>query len=137
MPILLEVNVAGESSKFGYAPEKVLAELKEINALPKIEIHGLDDDCAVDEEPEKVRPIFSSTARAEKPSVNKFSARRCRNLSMGMSGDFEMAIEEGATLVRIGTALFGARQSFKKQIQIKNFTRSRTKETKKNKSSRY
>ena len=58
MPILLEVNMAGESSKFGYRPEQLLAELEQINALPKIEIHGLMTVAPWAEDPEKVRPVF-------------------------------------------------------------------------------
>ncbi|MGZ4988983.1 MAG: YggS family pyridoxal phosphate-dependent enzyme, partial [Limisphaerales bacterium] len=58
MPILLEVNVAGESSKFGYRPEQLLNEFEQINALPKIEIHGLMTVAPWAEDPEKVRPVF-------------------------------------------------------------------------------
>lgn len=116
MPILLEVNVAGESSKFGYAPEKILAELNEINALPKIEIHGLMTIAPWTAEPEKVRPFFRKL-RELKTECEQILGAPLPQLSMGMSGDFEIAIEEGSTLVRIGTALFGPRQSFKKQAE--------------------
>lgn len=108
MPVLLEVNVAGESTKFGYRPDQLLAELPQLNALRRLEIHGLMCMAPYAPNPQTVRPVF----------------RRCRDLalqcerllgaplpvlSMGMSGDFEVAIEEGSTLVRIGTALFGER----------------------------
>ena len=63
MPILLEVNVAGESSKFGYPPEQLLAELPRINALPKIEIHGLMTVAPWAADPEKVRPGLPAAAR--------------------------------------------------------------------------
>lgn len=116
MPILLEVNVAGESSKFGYAPEKILAELNEINALPKIEIHGLMTIAPWTSEPEKVRPFFQKL-RELKTECEQILGAPLPELSMGMSGDFEIAIEEGSTLVRIGTALFGPRQGFKKQAE--------------------
>jgi pyridoxal phosphate enzyme (YggS family) len=116
MAILLEVNVAGESSKFGYAPEKVLAELKEINALAKIEIHGLMTIAPWTSEPEKVRPIFRKL-RELKTECEQILGAPLPQLSMGMSGDFEIAIEEGATLVRIGTALFGPRKSLKKPAE--------------------
>lgn len=110
MPILLEVNVAGESSKFGYPPEKLLAELSEINALPRIEIHGLMTIAPWSPDSEKVRPFFRGL-RELKSECEQILGAPLPQLSMGMSGDFEVAIEEGATLVRIGTALFGARKS--------------------------
>jgi pyridoxal phosphate enzyme (YggS family) len=114
MPILLEVNVAGEGSKFGYAPEKLLAELNELNALPKIEIHGLMAIPPFTPVPEKARPYFQKL-RALKSHAEQMLGAPLPELSMGMSGDFEVAIEEGATLVRIGTALFGERlSSFKR-----------------------
>ena len=108
MPILLEVNVAGESSKFGYAPERLLAELEELNALPKIEIHGLMAVPPFVTDPEKARPFFRRL-RELKAGCEHALGAPLPHLSMGMSGDFETAIEEGATLVRIGTALFGPR----------------------------
>ena len=108
MPVLLEVNVAGESSKFGYAPERLLVDLKELNALPRIEIHGLMAVPPFATDPEKVRPYFRRL-RELKGECEKILGAPLPHLSMGMSGDFEAAIEEGATLVRIGTALFGAR----------------------------
>ena len=107
MQILIEVNVAGESSKFGYEPKRLLAELKEINRLPKIEIHGLMTIAPWAEEPEKVRPIFRRL-REIKSECEQILGAPLPQLSMGMSGDFKAAIEEGSTLVRIGTALFGA-----------------------------
>ena len=114
MPILIEINVAGESSKFGYEPKRLLAELKEINRLPKIEIHGLMTIAPWAEEPEKVRPIFRRL-REIKSECEQILGAPLPHLSMGMSGDFEIAIEEGSTLVRIGTALFGARASNRKK----------------------
>ena len=108
MPILLEVNVAGEASKFGYQPEKLLAELNELNALPRIEIHGLMAIPPFSPVPEKTRPYFQRL-RQLKLEAEKILGVPLPHLSMGMSGDFEVAIEEGATIVRIGTALFGER----------------------------
>jgi len=108
MPILLEVNVAGEASKFGYAPEKLLAELAVINALPKIEIHGLMAVPPWSSEPEKSRPHFRRL-RELKERAEQVLGAPLPHLSMGMSGDFEVAIEEGATMIRVGTALFGPR----------------------------
>ena len=110
MPILIEVNVAGEASKFGRAPEKLLAELNELNALPKIEIHGLMAIPPFTPLPEKARPYFKKL-RELKVECEKILGAPLPHLSMGMSGDFEEAIEEGATMVRVGTALFGERLS--------------------------
>ena len=114
MPVLLEVNVAGEASKFGCRPERLLAELKEINALPKIEIHGLMAIPPFAVEPEKARPYFRRLHEL-KLRCEAILGAPLPHLSMGMSGDFEIAIEEGATMVRIGTALFGARKSFSRE----------------------
>ncbi len=108
MPILLEVNVAGESSKFGYRPDAVLAEVKEINALPRLEVHGLMTMAPWTPDPEKVRPVFRRL-RELKVRCEQNLGALLPQLSMGMSGDYEVAIEEGATLVRIGSALFGPR----------------------------
>ena len=110
MPILLEVNVAGEASKFGYAPERLLAELNQLNALPRIEIHGLMAIPPFTPLPEKARPYFQKL-RGLKLECEHILGAPLPHLSMGMSGDFEVAIEEGSTLVRIGTALFGERLS--------------------------
>lgn len=109
MPILLEVNVAGEASKFGYQPAQLLADLKAINALPRIEIHGLMTVPPWTAEPDKARPHFRRL-RELKSECEQILGAPLPQLSMGMSGDFEVAIEEGATIVRIGTALFGPRQ---------------------------
>ena len=108
MPVLLEVNLAGEASKFGYPPERLLAELKELGALPRIEIHGLMAVPPWSAEPEKSRPHFRRL-RGLKLECERVLGIPLPHLSMGMSGDFEVAIEEGATMVRIGTALFGPR----------------------------
>lgn len=108
MPILLEVNLAGESSKFGYPPDAVLAELAEINALPKIEIHGLMTVPPFSPNPERSRSYFQQLRALKEKCEEKLGAP-LQHLSMGMSGDFEIAIEEGATIIRVGTALFGPR----------------------------
>jgi pyridoxal phosphate enzyme (YggS family) len=108
MPILLEVNLAGEASKFGYRPERLLTELAAINALRRIEIHGLMTVPPVKPNAEQVRPFFREL-RAVKSRCEQILGAPLAHLSMGMSADFEVAIEEGATIVRLGTALFGAR----------------------------
>jgi PLP dependent protein len=112
LSILLEVNVAGESSKFGYRPEALLAEFTQVNALPRLEIQGLMTMAPWTHEPEKVRPVFRRL-RELKSRCEGILGAPLPELSMGMSGDFEVAIEEGATLVRLGTALFGERPSLR------------------------
>jgi pyridoxal phosphate enzyme (YggS family) len=108
LPVLLEVNAVGEASKFGYRPEQLLAELSQLNALPRLEIHGLMTVPPWMPDPEKVRPVFREM-RELKERCEQILGAPLPHLSMGMTGDFEVAIEEGATMVRIGTALFGAR----------------------------
>lgn len=108
VPVFLEVNVAGEASKFGYLPEQLLTELPALNAFPRLEIQGLMTLAPWTPEPEKVRPVFRRL-RELKAECEQLLGAPLRHLSMGMSNDFEVAIEEGATLVRIGTALFGPR----------------------------
>jgi pyridoxal phosphate enzyme (YggS family) len=109
MPILLEVNVADEASKFGYQPEQLLAELNKLNMLPKIEIHGLMAIPPYSTDAEKARPYFRRL-RELKADCEEAIGAPLPHLSMGMSGDFEIAVEEGSTMVRIGTSLFGPRQ---------------------------
>ena len=108
LPVLLEVNIAGEASKFGYQPEQMLADLPQINALNRLEIHGLMTLAPWSPNPERARPVFRA-AREWKQRCEETLGAPLSHLSMGMTGDFEVAIEEGATLVRIGTALFGER----------------------------
>ncbi|HEY1170034.1 MAG TPA: YggS family pyridoxal phosphate-dependent enzyme [Verrucomicrobiae bacterium] len=108
LPILLEVNVAGESSKFGYGPEAVLAELDQLNDLKRLQLHGLMTIAPYVQEPERVRPFFRRLRELKEQCEQKLEAP-LPVLSMGMSGDFEIAIEEGSTLVRVGTAIFGER----------------------------
>ena len=108
LPILLEVNIVGEASKFGYPPERLLAEFTQLNALPRLEVHGLMTIPPWTPLPERVRPVFRKL-RELKSQCEQILGAPLPHLSMGMSGDFEVAIEEGATIVRIGTALFGER----------------------------
>lgn len=116
MPILIEVNVAGEASKFGYPPEAMLAELLAINALPRLEIHGLMAIPPYAPVPEKARPYFQKL-HALKEAAEAVLGAPLPHLSMGMSEDFEVAIEEGATIIRVGTALFGERSGLKAEAQ--------------------
>jgi hypothetical protein len=97
--ILLEVNVAGEASKFGIKPEDLPATLAQVQQLPRLEVRGL---MTVPPFVEDVRPYFRRLRELR-------DATGLQELSMGMSHDFEVAIEEGATIVRIGTGIFGER----------------------------
>lgn len=114
MPILLEVNIVGEASKFGYKPEQLLADFSKLNALPRMEIHGLMTVPPWTPLPERVRPVFRRL-RELKTECEQTLGAPLPQLSMGMTGDFEVAIEEGATLVRIGTGLFGERPKLANQ----------------------
>ena len=117
MPILLEVNLAGEATKFGFKPEQLLADLDAINALPKIEIHGLMMIAPWTPDAEKVRPVFRQLRELKTQCEARLGAT-LPHLSMGMSGDFEVAIEEGATIVRVGTSLFGTRPKAAKGSKV-------------------
>jgi pyridoxal phosphate enzyme (YggS family) len=109
IPVLLEVNAVGEASKFGCRPDQLLADLDSINALPRLEIQGLMTVPPWTPDPEAVRPVFRQL-RELKQRCEQVLGAPLPHLSMGMTGDFEVAIEEGATMVRIGTALFGPRR---------------------------
>jgi PLP dependent protein len=116
MPVLLEVNLAGEASKFGYQPPSLLAELNQINSLPRIEVQGLMTVPPWTPEAENSRLHFRRL-RELKMECEQMLGAPLPHLSMGMSGDFEVAIEEGATMVRIGTALFGQRAKAKPRME--------------------
>jgi pyridoxal phosphate enzyme (YggS family) len=109
LPILLEVNIVGEASKFGYKPDQLLEDFEKLNRFPRLQIHGLMTIPPWTPLPEKVRPVFQKL-RELKEKCQQILGAPLPHLSMGMSGDFEVAIEEGATIVRIGTALFGQRR---------------------------
>ena len=106
--VLLEVNVAGEASKFGFSPEKLRAELEPLLALPRLQIEGLMTIPPFAPEAEASRPSFVALRELRGALQTEFRVPLPR-LSMGMSGDFAVAVEEGATLVRVGTAIFGTR----------------------------
>ena len=102
LPVLLEVNVTGETSKFGFPSGDVAAAAQAIARLPHLDLLGLMTVAPFVGDPEAVRPVFRELRRLR-------DALGLRELSMGMTDDFEVAIEEGATLVRIGRAIFGER----------------------------
>ena len=99
---MLEVNVAAEASKDGFAPDDIEAALSEIAALPQLKVTGLMTIAPLVEDAEAVRPVFRRLREMR-------DALGLRELSMGMSNDYDVAIEEGATIVRIGRAIFGER----------------------------
>ena len=110
VPVLVEVNVAEEDSKFGLKVNEVLSIIEEISKFPHIRIKGLMTIAPYVENPEENRPVF---ARLRKLSVD-IAEKNIDNvsveiLSMGMTNDYEVGIEEGATMVRVGTGIFGER----------------------------
>ncbi len=102
LPILLEVNVAQEASKFGFTPREATSALRSIADLPNLEVRGLMTVAPQTDQPESVRPVFRRLRELR-------DELGLRELSMGMTNDFEVAIEEGATMVRVGRAIFGER----------------------------
>jgi pyridoxal phosphate enzyme (YggS family) len=108
--VLLEVNVASEGSKFGFKPETVRAEMESLLALPRLSIEGLMTIPPLTEEAEASRTFFVQL-RELRDALEKEFDLKLPQLSMGMTNDFTVAVEEGATLVRVGTAIFGERSS--------------------------
>ena len=106
--ILLEINVSGEASKFGFSPTDLRQNLEGLLCLPSIRINGLMTMAPYSEDPETARPVFSKL-RILRDELAAQSGKALQELSMGMSGDFEVGIEEGATIVRIGSSIFGHR----------------------------
>ena len=110
VPVLIEVNVAQEESKFGLKTEEVLSLVESVAAFPHIHIEGLMTIAPYVEDPEENRGIFR---QLKKLSVD-IAAKNINNvnmsvLSMGMTGDYQVAVQEGATMVRVGTGIFGER----------------------------
>jgi pyridoxal phosphate enzyme (YggS family) len=101
IPILLEANVSGEASKHGFTPAELPKALEQTNTLNNLRVEGLMTMAPYVENPEEARPVFAGLKKLA-------SELGLKELSMGMSNDFEVAIEEGATQVRIGTALFAS-----------------------------
>lgn len=110
LPILVEVNTSGEVTKFGIRPEETLAFLEHISRLPGITIEGLMTIGTFSPDPEEVRPCFQMLRELRDAVLQKhIPGVKMKHLSMGMTDDFEVAIEEGSTMVRIGRAIFGER----------------------------
>jgi len=108
IPVLAQVNTSGEESKYGVAPEGAAALTERLLELPNIDVQGLMTLAAYLDDPEATRPMFRLLARTRSELRDRFGVP-LPHLSMGMTNDFEVAIEEGATMVRIGTAIFGSR----------------------------
>jgi PLP dependent protein len=107
--ILLEVNVAGEGSKFGFKPESMRREMESLLALPRLSIEGVMCIPPLAEDAEASRKYFVQL-RELRDSLEQEFQLKLPQLSMGMTQDFWVAVEEGATLVRVGTAIFGERR---------------------------
>jgi len=107
--ILLEVNVAGEGSKFGFKATTLRAELESLLMLPRLSIEGLMCIPPLAEEAETSRPYFVELRKLRDALEKEFQVK-LPQLSMGMTNDYRVAVEEGATLVRVGTAIFGERR---------------------------
>lgn len=119
LPVLLECNVSGEATKSGFdlsgweqdeeRRAAFFAAVEEVLSLPALAVQGLMTMAPIVADPEDVRPVFASLRALRDVLRERFPAREWPHLSMGMTDDFEVAIEEGATLVRIGRAIFGER----------------------------
>ncbi len=109
MPVLLEVNVSGEPTKYGFSPEDISAAVDDIARLPAIRIQGLMTIAAIVGHPDEARPYFAKLRQLRDNLRSTYPNIDWQHLSMGMTDDFEVAIEEGATIVRIGRAIFGER----------------------------
>ena len=119
LPVLVECNVSGEGAKFGFdlhgwerdepRREAFYAAVEEMLALPGLGVEGLMTMAPLVADPETVRPVFASLRALLDALRERFPTQDWRHLSMGMTDDFEVAIEEGATMVRVGRAIFGPR----------------------------
>ena len=110
LPVLLQVNLSGETTKFGAREKEIFQVIEELSAMEGLLVKGLMTMPPSFEDPEASRPYYVELRKlGEWLAQQKLSRISIEELSMGMSNDFEVAIEEGATLVRVGTAIFGAR----------------------------
>jgi len=108
LPVLMQLNASEEPSKFGVAVGAAIHLAEQIDSMPNLQFAGLMTMAELDATPERIRHTFARTREVfEEMKWHKIGGANLRHLSMGMSHDFELAIAEGATLVRIGTALFG------------------------------
>jgi PLP dependent protein len=114
--VLFEVNVSGEESKYGFTPEQLRAGMDPLLDLPGLRVQGLMTVAPLVDDPEVVRPVFARLRLLRGELAGLYPAVDWQHLSMGMTDDFEVAIEEGATIVRIGTAIFGPRPCAIRQV---------------------
>ncbi len=111
MSILIEVNLAGEETKSGVVPSELHDLARHCAKLPQLHLQGIMVIPPFDPDPERSRPYFREARRMfEELKAAQIEGADIRGLSMGMSNDFEIAVEEGATIVRVGTAIFGPRR---------------------------
>ncbi len=113
LPILLEVNVSGEESKYGFDGARraeLFGAVEAIASLQNLQLDGLMTMAPIVDDPEQARPVFRALRELRDEIEARYSHVKLPQLSMGMTDDFEVAIEEGATLVRIGRAIFGERE---------------------------
>ena len=107
LPCLIEVNTSGEPQKHGFSPEELPDAAPEIALLPGLRVEGLMTMAVFSDDPARVRPCFAHLRElAHRLRARRIPALRMKHLSMGMTQDFEIAVEEGATIVRVGSALF-------------------------------
>jgi PLP dependent protein len=110
LQILIEVNVSGEESKSGVEPSQVLELVRQISILPNLSVRGLMTMPPYSNDPETSRPCFQALRKLRDDIIRAaIPGIQMDELSMGMTDDFEVAIEEGATIIRVGRAIFGAR----------------------------
>jgi PLP dependent protein len=109
--VLVQVNIADEETKFGFEPAQVTDAIGEMSGLEHLDIRGLMTIGPLAEKPEDVRWLFKELRGLRDRAQAGFPRLCLEELSMGMTGDFEVAIEEGATLIRVGRAIFGERQA--------------------------
>jgi pyridoxal phosphate enzyme (YggS family) len=108
--VLLQVNVAGESSKFGFKPDRLMSEVERVTRADRVQVEGLMTIPPLASNPENSRKYFVQL-RQLRDRLEKEFRFPLPQLSMGMSGDYRIAVEEGATLIRVGTAIFGERRA--------------------------
>lgn len=110
MPVLLEVNIGGEASKSGFTPDALLTDIRKLASLPHLKVCGLMTIPPPTATPEDARPFYRALRELrDRLAHTGLEGMTWTELSMGMTADFEVAVEEGATLVRVGTAIFGPR----------------------------